>query len=105
MDRTTGKTLSYCYIEFVSEKEAQRAIEYGNQRILKNRLVTVTYSSNQEFLATTFPKWQSGFTGTNPNYPSNQIFNPFITQEEMSSILVICKNYKVKSSLDLIESY
>lgn len=95
MDRMTGKTLSFCYIEFVSGKEAQRAIAYGNQRLLKDRMVTVSCCSSQEFLASTFPKWQSGFNRIKPNYPTQPIFNPFITLEEINSILVICKNYKV----------
>lgn len=98
MDRMTGKTLSFCYLEFTSEREAQRAMDYGNQKMLKNRLITISRCSSQEFLATTFPKWQSGFHGIQPNYPTHAVFNPFITSEEINSILIICKNYKLHFS-------
>lgn len=95
MDRMTGKTLSDCYIEFLSESEAIRAAEYGNQRILKNRLVSVSVCSHDEFLGITFPSWESGFTGSQSNDPVENSTNWFITHEEINSLLAICKNYKV----------
>ncbi|KAG2198518.1 hypothetical protein INT47_008622 [Mucor saturninus] len=98
MDRMTGKTLSCCYLEFMTEREAQRAMDYGNQRMLKNRLVTIHRCSSAEFLTTTFPKWQSGFMGHRANEPTQSVFQPFVTSEEMNSILVICKNYKLHFS-------
>lgn len=84
MDRMTGKTLYDCYIEFPSESEAQRATEYGNQRFLKNRVVSATLCSHQQFLEIVFPNW-----ATRNNLQC------FVTPEEITSLLTICKNYKV----------
>ncbi|KAI8079443.1 hypothetical protein BDF21DRAFT_494025 [Thamnidium elegans] len=95
MDRMTGKTLSDCYIEFLSESEAQRATEYGNQRALKNRIVSATLSSHQEFLEITFPKWATKFTGNQANPAIDNNLQSFVTHEEISSLLTICKNYKL----------
>lgn len=90
MDRMTGKTLSDCYIEFPSQSEAIRAAEYGNQRTLKNRVLSATLCSHQQFLDITFPRRKKSIS-TDPDSPW------FITREEINSLLTICKNYKVNN--------
>lgn len=110
MDRTTGKTLSDAYVEFSTIADMRRAIDTRNQKPLKGRIVSVTECSQEELLAVVFPKWRGKFQGTNAIPPATEVlrtmstaagggssgFPPFITREEINSLLVVCKNYKVK---------
>ncbi|KAI9357468.1 hypothetical protein BD770DRAFT_410786 [Pilaira anomala] len=97
MDRMTGKTLSDCYIEFPSQSEAIRATEYGNQRTLKNRVLSATLCNHQQFLDITFPRWKKSMHQS--NYPTDPADLPwFITRDEINSLLTICKNYKLHFS-------
>lgn len=109
MDRTTGKTLSDAYVEFTSISDMRRAIEARNQKPLKGRIVSVTECSQEELLTVVFPKWRGQFHGTLAIPPASEIVRtmstaagggnsgcpPFITREEINSLLVVCKNYKV----------
>ncbi|KAJ3054061.1 hypothetical protein HK097_002752 [Rhizophlyctis rosea] len=62
MNRTTGKTLSDCFIEFPTYSDAQRALELHGRGILKGRVVVAQWSSQAELMAALFPNW-SGATG------------------------------------------
>ena len=62
MNRTTGKTLSDCFIEFPTYSDAQRALELHSRGILKGRVVMAQWSSQAELMAAFFPNW-SGATG------------------------------------------
>ncbi|GAA5811843.1 hypothetical protein MFLAVUS_005289 [Mucor flavus] len=112
MDRTTGKTLSDAYVEFTSISDMRRAIEARNQKPLKGRIVSVTECSQEELLTVVFPKWRGQFHGTLAIPPASEIVRtmstaagggnsgcpPFITREEINSLLVVCKNYKLHFS-------
>lgn len=110
MDRTTGKTLSDAYVEFVSYSDMQCAIEQCNMRPLKGRIVGVQECSQEEFLRVVFPKWRGKFIGTTAVPPDASVLRtmstaaggnvsgacpPFVTREEINSLLVVCRNYKV----------
>lgn len=109
MDRTTGKTLSDAYIEFTTASDLRRAIEIRNQKPLKGRIVSVVECSQEELLSVVFPKWRGQFYGTLAIPPASEVVKtmstaagggsfgcpPFITREEINSLLVVCKNYKV----------
>lgn len=109
MDRTTGKTLSDAYVEFASVADMRRAIDTRHQKPLKGRVVSVYECSQEELLSVIFPKWRGQFHGTLAIPPASEIVRtmstaagggnsgcpPFITREEINSLLVICKNYKV----------
>ncbi|KAI8980327.1 hypothetical protein BDB01DRAFT_898224 [Pilobolus umbonatus] len=106
MDRLTGKTYSECYVEFPSELEARKAIKFGNQKFLKGRITTVSLCSSDELLKVIFPKWKGKFIN-NKAVPFvqyrdrsaiGQAYPPFVTREEINSLLVICKNYKLHFS-------
>lgn len=111
MDRTTGKTLSDAYVEFSSVSDMRRAIETRNQKPLKGRVVSVNECSQEELLSVVFPKWRGQFHGTLAIPPASEVVRtmstaagggnsgcpPFITREEINSLLVVCKNYKVIS--------
>jgi RNA recognition motif-containing protein len=45
INRSTGKTLSDCYIEFQCEEDAMNALNMKKQGILKGRVVTLEWSS------------------------------------------------------------
>ncbi|KAG2231498.1 hypothetical protein INT48_008665, partial [Thamnidium elegans] len=88
MDRMTGKTLSDCYIEFLSESEAQRATEYGNQRALKNRILYFSRKCAErpfENIITIVTK-----------YPWEQ--HALVTEEQRNSIYDL-----LKSSIDALK--
>ncbi|KAG2198136.1 hypothetical protein INT47_001534 [Mucor saturninus] len=112
MDRTTGKTLSDAYVEFLTVADMRRAIESRNQKPLKGRIVSVNECSQEELLAVVFPKWRGQFHGTLAIPPASEVVRamstaagggnsgcpPFITREEINSLLVVCKNYKLHFS-------
>lgn len=112
MDRTTGKTLSDAYVEFSSHDELLRAIETRHQKPLKGRIVTVTECPQEELLKVVFPKWRGQFYGISAIPPASEVVKnmstaagggsnacpPFVTREEINSLLVVCKNYKLHFS-------
>ncbi|KAI8925878.1 hypothetical protein BC831DRAFT_550298 [Entophlyctis helioformis] len=55
MDRATGKTRSECFVEFPSATQAQAAHKSHKRGILKGRLVSVEFSSQEELCAALFP--------------------------------------------------
>ncbi|KAL0093760.1 hypothetical protein F4703DRAFT_1939642 [Phycomyces blakesleeanus] len=112
MDRTTGKTLSDAYVEFVSTADLRRAIDTRNQKPLKGRVVTATECTQDELLSIVFSKWRGKFCGISAIPPASDVVKsmstaaggggmtcpPFITREEINSLLVVCKNYKLHFS-------
>ncbi|KAG1465047.1 hypothetical protein G6F46_001421 [Rhizopus delemar] len=113
MDRTTGKTLSDAYVEFASTIDLWRAIETRSEKSLKGRIITVSECSQEELLSVIFPKWRGQFQGNMAIPPTSDIVKtmstaagggvnsgcpPFITREEINSLLVVCKNYKLHFS-------
>ncbi|CEP08849.1 hypothetical protein [Parasitella parasitica] len=113
MDRTTGKTLSDAYVEFASVQDLRRAIETKNQKPLKGRVVSVSECFQEELLRVVFPKWRGQFQGISAIPPTTEVVRsmttaagggsssgcpPFITREEINSMLVVCKNYKLHFS-------
>jgi hypothetical protein len=114
MDRTTGKTLSDAYIEFMSYNDMRCAIEQCNMRPLKGRIVGVQECTQEELLRVVFPKWRGKFIGTTAIPPDASVLRtmstaaggngsgacpPFVTREEINSLLVVCRNYKVSLSI------
>lgn len=102
INRTTGKTLSEAYVELATLADAHRAVDTRNMKPLKGRLVSCMRSSQEDLMRAIFPKWKGEFSGcdavvtaemlqSTPNVPHV----PFITREEMNSLLVVCRNYKV----------
>ncbi|KAI8333883.1 hypothetical protein BC941DRAFT_433253 [Chlamydoabsidia padenii] len=112
MDRTTGKTMSDAYVELATMEDLQCAIETKNQRTLKGRIVSVKACSQDELLNAVFPKWRGTFSGMAAIPPDTKVVQsmstavggggstcpPFITREEINSLLVVCKNYKLHFS-------
>ena len=109
MDRTTGKTLSDAYVEFATLSDLRRAIETRNLKPLKGRIVSVSECSQEELLSVVFSKWRGQFCGISAIPPASDVVKtmstavggggsscpPFITREEINSLLVVCKNYKL----------
>ncbi|KAI9476191.1 MAG: hypothetical protein EXX96DRAFT_291119 [Benjaminiella poitrasii] len=112
MNRTTGKTLSDAYVEFASISDVRRAIDTRNQKPLKGRIVSVTECTQEELLTIVFPKWRGQFQGICAIPPTTEVVRsmstaagggnsgcpPFVTREEINSLLVVCKNYKLHFS-------
>ncbi|CAG8493795.1 14224_t:CDS:10 [Cetraspora pellucida] len=105
MDRTSGKTLSEAYIELATPAEAHRAVDTRNMKPLKGRLVSCMRSSQEDLMKAVFPKWKGEFSGCDAVVTSEMLQStptvphvPFITREEMNSLLVVCRNYKLHFS-------
>ncbi|CAO3600444.1 unnamed protein product [Absidia cylindrospora] len=112
MDRTTGKTLSDAYVELATMEDLRYAVATKNQKTLKGRVVSVTECNQDELLNVMFPKWRGSFSGLAAIPPDTQVVRsmstaaggggstcpPFITREEINSLLVVCKNYKLHFS-------
>ncbi|CAG8794176.1 2279_t:CDS:10 [Gigaspora margarita] len=105
MDRTSGKTLSEAYIELATSAEANRAVDTRNMKPLKGRLVSCMRSSQEDLMRAVFPKWKGEFSGCDAVVTSEILQSsptvpqiPFITREEMNSLLVVCRNYKLHFS-------
>ncbi|CAG8447809.1 11671_t:CDS:10 [Scutellospora calospora] len=93
MDRTSGKTLSEAYIELATPAEAHRAVDTRNMKPLKGRLVSCMRSSQEDLMRAVFPKWKGEFSGCDAVVTSEMLQStphvPFITREEMNSLLVL----------------
>ncbi|KAI9254843.1 hypothetical protein BY458DRAFT_579830 [Sporodiniella umbellata] len=113
MDRTTGKTLSDAYVEFATVADLWHAIETRQERSLKGRSITITECTQDELLSVVFPKWRGQFQNKLAIPPTQDVVKtmstaagggshsgcpPFITREEINSLLVVCKNYKLHFS-------
>jgi len=99
---STGKTLSEAYIEFATIAEAQRAVDARNMKPLKGRLVSCIQSCQEDLMRAVFPQWKGEFSGcdaviTNELLQSTHFVSriPLIMREEINSLLVVCRNYKV----------
>jgi hypothetical protein len=95
----TGKTLSEAYIEFATTAEAQRAVNTRNMKPLKGRLVSCKQSCQEDLMRAVFPKWNGEFTGCDAVITDESDHSvsrtPLITRDEINSLLVVCRNYKV----------
>ncbi|CAG8668112.1 2620_t:CDS:10, partial [Funneliformis mosseae] len=105
MDRSTGKTLSEAYVEFATIAEAQRAVDARNMKPLKGRLISCMRSCHEDLMRAVFPKWKGEFSGcdavvTDELLQSSRFVSriPLITREEINSLLVVCRNYKLHFS-------
>ncbi|CAG8577342.1 889_t:CDS:10 [Dentiscutata erythropus] len=99
------KTLSEAYIELATPAEANRAVDTRNMKPLKGRLVSCMRSSQEDLMRAVFPKWKGEFSGCDAVITSEMLQStptvphiPFITREEMNSLLVVCRNYKLHFS-------
>ncbi|KAK9703755.1 hypothetical protein K7432_010568 [Basidiobolus ranarum] len=104
MDRSTGKTLSYAFIETHNIQDALEIIQSRNLKVLKGRIVSVSESSQEELMRAIFPSWKGSFVGSNVVAPQdasrerNTQPSMLLSRDEINSILMICKNYKLHFS-------
>ncbi|CAJ0879507.1 2907_t:CDS:10 [Entrophospora sp. SA101] len=93
-DASTGKTYSEAFIELVNKNEAKRAVETRNLKPLKGRIITCMESTQGDLMKAIFPKWKGEFSGSNAIVTQTVLQSnptiphvPFITREEMNSLL------------------
>ncbi|RUS23625.1 hypothetical protein BC938DRAFT_474859 [Jimgerdemannia flammicorona] len=110
--RTTGKTLSDAYVEISHRTDLTKAVESRHMKPLKGRLVSVTVVTQEELMHVIFPRWRGDFTGIDAIVPDvatlktistaagggDMTTPPFVTREEINSLLVVCRNYKLHFS-------
>ncbi len=87
IDRTTGKTLGDVYVEVPTEFEAKLLCERLDQQLMKQRALQFTLSSYDELAAVLIA--HDAFRA-----------KTFISKEEVSSLVEICRNYKVSTVKD-----
>ena len=84
MDKVTGKTLSDLFVEIPTIIEAQNICLNLDKHLFKQRALSVSLSNYNELFSILI-KREAIYT------------HEYINSEEVSKILDICKNYKVKS--------
>jgi len=102
MDRMSGKTSSDCYVEFTSLSDAQRIVQRKHNRLLGSRNVSLSISTKEELMKIIFPKWRGDWRGVDPYVTPETMAErhftipdaPFVTREELNSILVHAKIYR-----------
>lgn len=82
IDRATGKTKPEMFIEMPTIRDALHFAGYYNRSILKGRAISVTNVSLDEVVLAHFPALADGN-------------RDFLSQDEVASLVNICRNYKV----------
>ena len=90
--KSLGKTISDAYIELSSRADADKVVQRCNRTYLKGRLVTVRPASENEFLRRLFPFWGKLGGSDEP------AMNVYLKRDEINSLLMVCKNYKLHFS-------
>lgn len=85
IDKSTGKTRNETFVEMNELADVEKCVATLNRKMLKGRQVSVQSSSFTELFNTHFP-----FAVSEQNI--------FLTKEEINSLLVVCKNYKMHFS-------
>ncbi|RUS20149.1 hypothetical protein BC937DRAFT_86271 [Endogone sp. FLAS-F59071] len=112
MDRTSGKTLCDAYVEVCQPVDLSKVIESRHMKPLKGRLVSVVQSTQEELMRTIFPRWRGDFIGIDAVPPDSATLSgagtifgggggttsPFVGRDEINSLLVVCRNYKLHFS-------
>ncbi|KAG8898726.1 hypothetical protein FRC01_010787, partial [Tulasnella sp. 417] len=71
LERSTGKTLSHCFVELANLADARTVLRECQNKIIgsgkRTRAVSVTVSSQEEVMQNIFPNWRASFTSTSPS--------------------------------------
>ncbi|OZJ02866.1 hypothetical protein BZG36_04087 [Bifiguratus adelaidae] len=100
MDRATGKTLTDAFIELDDAKDVEKVFAKGFSKTLKMRPVGIQRSNQGDLMHALFPSWDGTFDGINPVQAEQSTERgkrkgtSFMSREEITSMLAICKNYK-----------
>jgi len=77
MDRTTGKTFNFAFIELaVTPQQAGLVVQARHLKLLKGRVVSVELSNQNELMRSVFPKWSGEFIHGDPVIPGEQLIDP-----------------------------
>ncbi|KAG9040523.1 hypothetical protein FS837_000512 [Tulasnella sp. UAMH 9824] len=71
LERSTGKTLSHCFVELSTLADARTVLRECQNKIIgsgkRTRAVSVTVSRQEEVMQNIFPNWRASFTSTSPS--------------------------------------
>ncbi|KAG8898839.1 hypothetical protein FRC01_010745, partial [Tulasnella sp. 417] len=71
LERSTGKTLSHCFVELANLADARTVLRECQNKIIgsgkRTRAVSVTVSRQEEVMQNIFPNWRASFTSTSPS--------------------------------------
>ncbi|KAG8964343.1 hypothetical protein FRC05_003837 [Tulasnella sp. 425] len=71
LERSTGKTLSHCFVELSTLADARTVLRECQNKIIgsgkRTRAVSVTVSRQEEVMENVFPNWRACFTSTSPS--------------------------------------
>ncbi|KAG9026435.1 hypothetical protein FS837_004617 [Tulasnella sp. UAMH 9824] len=71
LERSTGKTLSHCFVELCTLSDARTVLRECQNKIIgsgkRTRAVSVTVSRQEEVMQNIFPNWRASFTSTSPS--------------------------------------
>jgi hypothetical protein len=104
MDISSGKTDSKAFLQIVDCNYNHKLLEKDTKgRILHCRRIKWSICPQDEFLRALYPRWPGTFQDGKAILPANNEVHPvFITQRELQSLGIICRNYKVRRLLTLL---
>lgn len=86
IDRATGKTLGEVYVEVPSAFEAEIICGRLDKHIMKQRALSVVMSSYEELMSVLIT-------------PEALNLHIYLTKEDVTGVVDVCRNYKVKSEM------
>ena len=104
MEKSTGKTIAKCYVEFINDDDASSALNI--QKYIKGRRINVVESSQDELFQSLFPSFHRAdvvfdlIPGLECSTSAAKYENHYISQLEIAGILTICKRFKVIYSVN-----
>ena len=97
-----------------TQKDAEKAVKHHRNLPVKGRKLFIAHSSYEEMMIKLFPDWPGSFVNgkaiyepsdmsmTTSNGASNRSPPLLLPRREIESLLGVCKNFKVCSSLAIL---
>ncbi|KIO32339.1 hypothetical protein M407DRAFT_18654 [Tulasnella calospora MUT 4182] len=103
LERSTGKTLSHCFVELRTLQDARAVLRECQNKIIgtgkRTRAVSVTVSRQEEVMQNIFPNWRASFTSTSPSLEgldgrqtSEVLKAGLLSYNELESLLQLMRN-------------
>ncbi|KAG8966857.1 hypothetical protein FRB90_010926, partial [Tulasnella sp. 427] len=103
LERSTGKTLSHCFVELPDVDDARRVLRECQNKIIgsgkRTRAVSVTVSTQEEVMRNVFPNWRGSFASSLPTFEgldarqaAEVVKAGLVSYNELDSLLQLMQN-------------
>ncbi|KAG8977481.1 hypothetical protein FRB90_008781, partial [Tulasnella sp. 427] len=103
LERSTGKTLSHCFVELPDADDARRVLRECQNKIIgsgkRTRAVSVTVSTQEEVMRNVFQNWRGGFASSLPTFEgldarqaAEVLKAGLVSYNELDSLLQLMQN-------------